>query len=76
MDTKTLGEQILEAHLKGILKVLQSDSCTAADRAVALKTLEALEVDMAKAAGKKARAGLAGAITDTLPFAGSQGLPN
>lgn len=64
-------DRILKAFLDEMLKKLQSGEATAADMAVALKTLERMEADFVAKAGKDAFGALGGALADRLPFAGS-----
>ena len=65
-----LAQEILTIHLEGLLQLLRSGEATAADRAVALKTLQAMEVEM-KATPTNSLGQMKQALTDDLPFAGT-----
>lgn len=69
-----LGRDLLEQHLQKLKARISSGEATAADFAVALKTLQEMGVQM-KVSTKNAVGQLSKAVTDQLPFAGESPIP-
>jgi hypothetical protein len=68
-DAIPTGDALREAFLKALLARVKSGEATAADLAVALKTLDQMKVDLAKGSGKAALDALGKAsVVEGLPF--------